>query len=329
MTNRKPFLAALAITIAAQACLRSTKRGVAKTVDEDPSLPSIAIAGTRFHAEAFGDPNAPMIMVLHGGPGGDYRSLLPMRALADDGYYVVFWDQRGAGLSRRHARSSYAMSSYLEDLRLVIEHYSASSKQPIIFIGHSWGAMYATWFINEYGDYNGRIRGAILSEPGAFTKAQLDVFLDEIMAAMPIVAERFNDILWTRQFMTAADHARADYLSGLRSFGGVPSEMHDPEKPEPTWRAGAVVNAKLFSFAQDGFDWTTRLRDYGRPVLFLRGEHGLPQQQELASHYATAELITVRGVGHEGIWERSDEFLAHIRRYLAKVDQRSGSSASR
>ena len=32
--------------------------------------------------------------------------------------------------------------------------------QPFVFIGQSWGAMYATWFINEYGDYGGR-RGCL------------------------------------------------------------------------------------------------------------------------------------------------------------------------
>ena len=50
---------------------------VPKTVEEDPSLPRIEVNGTTLHAEAFGDPSAPMVMMLHGGPGGDYRSLLP------------------------------------------------------------------------------------------------------------------------------------------------------------------------------------------------------------------------------------------------------------
>ena len=80
---------------------------VPATVEDDPSLPRIEVNGTILHAEAYGNPSAPMIMMLHGGPGGDYRSLLPYRALADEGYYVVFWDHRGAGLSKRHDASSY------------------------------------------------------------------------------------------------------------------------------------------------------------------------------------------------------------------------------
>ena len=104
-------LAPLLLPIALAGCLDPDEPGnlVPKTVDEDPALPRIEVAGTLLHAEAFGDPTAPTVMVLHGGPGGDYRSLLPLRALADDGYRVVFWDQRGAGLSQRHDASTYTL----------------------------------------------------------------------------------------------------------------------------------------------------------------------------------------------------------------------------
>src|SRR5580765_7283461 len=97
------FLFALAPLVTGCLCASDPGNLIPKTVAEDPSLPAIDLAGTRFHAEAFGDANAPVLLVLHGGPGSDYRNLLPLQALADDGYRVVFWDQRGAGLSARHA----------------------------------------------------------------------------------------------------------------------------------------------------------------------------------------------------------------------------------
>ncbi len=145
---------AVALCIAPSGCLDPDAPGnlVPATVDDNPSLPRVAIADTLLHSETFGDPTDPMIMVLHGGPGSDYRAMLPLRALADDGFFVVFWDQRGSGLSRRHDADSYSFEGYLEDLRLVLEHYTDAPDQPVVFLGHSWGAMYATWFIDEYGD---------------------------------------------------------------------------------------------------------------------------------------------------------------------------------
>ena len=77
---------------------------VPRTVAEDPSIPAIELNGLRFHAETFGNPAKPVIVMLHGGPGGDYRGMLRLAgrynaySLTDD-YFVVYWDQRGTGKS--------------------------------------------------------------------------------------------------------------------------------------------------------------------------------------------------------------------------------------
>jgi proline iminopeptidase len=316
-----------ALALSATACMDPDDPGnlVPATVEDDPSLPRIAVNGTLLHAEAFGTPGAPMIVVLHGGPGGDYRSLLPYRVLADDGYYVVFWDHRGAGLSKRHSASSYTFDhQYLEDLRQVIEHFGSSPTQRLVFLGHSWGAMYATWFINEHGTYGDRVAGAVLSEPGAFTSAGLEDYLAQQIPPWGYTSEELNDLTWADQFMSPSDHARADFLQAIAAMADAPREHNDPGNPHPFWRKGAVVNRRLLELGLDrGFDWTTRLGAFPPKVLFLRGELNenmpLAHQQELASHYASSQLITVPGVGHEGIWEKQADFLAHIRAYLDDI----------
>jgi proline iminopeptidase len=324
--QRNVLVPILSLALGAIGCLDPDQAGnlVPATVEEDPTLPRIAVNDTVLHAEAFGDPRAPMLLFLHGGPGGDYRQFLPYRVLADEGYYVVLWDQRGTGLSKRHPPSTYTDDVYVEDLRQVIEHFSASSSQPVVLIGHSWGAMYATWFINTYGDYDGRVVGAVVSEPGAFTKAGLEDYIARQFPPFPIDSEELNDVAWADQFMSPEEHARADYMLELGVLSGAPKEHNDPANPLPFWRWGAVVLKKLPQHALDvGYDWTTHLGDYHHKVLFLRGElnENLPlaQQQELASHYASSEVITVNGVGHQVMWERQAESLSHIRAYLAEI----------
>ena len=260
--------------LALGACMDPDEPGnlVPATVVEDATLPRIEVAGALLHAETFGGPAAPTVVVLHGGPGSDYRALLPLRALADDGYRVVFWDQRGTGLSQRFDASTYSFASYLEDLRLVVEH-TVPAGQPFVFVGHSWGAMYATWFINEYGDYGGRLRGAVLSEPGGFNSAQIEAFIARLMASVALTGEQLNDATWSRQFMSAADHARADYLAALFSLRSAPSEHQNPAHPRAMWRAGAVVGDTLKTLADEQpFDWTTNLDAFNHKVLFLRGD---------------------------------------------------------
>jgi len=281
-----------------------------------------------FHAEAFGDPAAPLVFVLHGGPGSDYRGLLPLKALVADGYRVVFWDQRGAGLSKRHNWDEYTESTYLDDLRLIIEHYTVVPDQPLVFIGHSWGAMYLTWFINEYGDYGGRVCGAILSDPGAFTKTQLDLYMKRLFGSLELTGEQVNDITWAEQFLSSGDQARADYLSAQMSMTATPAEHVDPANPPPFWRKGALVHDRLFAMVKDGFDWTTNLKAFPHKVLFLRGDlftaNPLDYQQEMAASYADAEIITIPHVGHEMIWERPDDYLAHTRDYFQEIGFEGG-----
>lgn len=311
--------------LALAGCLDPGQPGnlVPRTVDEDPTLPRIEVQGALLHAEAFGDPAAPTVMVLHGGPGNDYRGLLPLKALADDGYRVVFWDQRGAGLSQRFDADHYSYALYLEDLRLVIEQM-ASPGQPLVFIGHSWGAMYATWFINHHGDYGGRLRGAILSEPGAFNTRQLDQFIDRLFGSVSVTDERLNDVTWSAQFLSRDDHARADYLAALFAMRGAPSEHKDQNNLSPLWRIGSVVSSALIGLAEkEGMDWTTNLKQFGHKVLFLRGDRNtaltLVHQQELAASYASADIVTIPNVGHEMIWERPAEYLAHTRDYFRAI----------
>jgi proline iminopeptidase len=314
----------LALSVQLSGCLCASDPGnlVPKTVEEDPSLPAIELNGTRLHAEAFGDPNAPVIIVLHGGPGTDYRALMPLRALTEDSYRVVFWDQRGTGLSQRHDADTIDLDTYLEDLRLVIEHYAP--EQSVVFIAQSWGAMYATAFINDYGDYNGRIKGAILTEPGAFTDRQLDAFIARLQGSVSLAGEQLNDAFWAGQFLSPADHARADYAASFMARRAAPSEHRDPNNLAPFWRAGAIVNQRLLELAErDGFDWTTNLAAFQHKVLFLRGDLNtaatLEHQQELAASYPNATIETIENVGHEVIWERPDDYLTHARAYLREI----------
>ncbi len=312
------------------ACLDPNAPGnlVPKTVTEDPALPRIELPDTVLHGEQVGDPDGPLLILLHGGPGGDYRYLLPLSELADDGYSLVFWDHRGAGLSQRHDAEAFTWDVPVEDLRRVIENFTTHPDQPIVFIGHSWGAMYATWFINEHGDYGGRVRGAVLSEPGAFTSEQLDSYLVRLFGSIDFFSEDLNDTTWMEQNLTASDHAEADYLFAI-SRGSLPAEHVDPDDPEPMWRSGAVVNqTQLAMAAEDGFDWTTHLDAFSPEVLFLRGElnEAMPlwHQEELAAAYPNSHIVTVPNVGHAVTWETHEAFLAETRTYLATLDLSGG-----
>lgn len=73
---------------------------VPPTVEHDPALEFVELAGYRFHVRTYGDKSLPPVIVVHGGPGGDSNDLYPMQDLARSNY-LIFYDQRGSGLSSR------------------------------------------------------------------------------------------------------------------------------------------------------------------------------------------------------------------------------------
>src|SRR5688572_18481133 len=103
-----PSHSTLLLSLAFAACdIHSVGDLVPETVDEDATLPAVDVNGTRLHLETFGDPDRPAIVFLHSGPGDDFRAMLPLRNEVDgyrleDDHFLVFFDQRGSGLSRRH-----------------------------------------------------------------------------------------------------------------------------------------------------------------------------------------------------------------------------------
>lgn len=273
------------------------------TVDQDPSLPAIAVNGTLLHSEAFGNPGDPLIIVLHGGPGGDYRYLLNCKEFTSEGFRVVFYDQRGSGLSKRHSKDSYSMDLMLDDLGAVIGYYKTAPDQKVFLLGQSWGAMLATAYVNAHPT---EIDGAILCEPGGFTYTQMKEYVSRTHNFDPF-SETMNDAVYLDQFITGREdeHEVLDYKYGL--WATADEKEDSPlgnEGPLPHWRSGAVVNDALFTIAsEDGFDWTTNLHQFDTKVLFVYSEnnkaYGEEHAKAVSAPYNNVQLFRDDDSGHD------------------------------
>jgi proline iminopeptidase len=279
---------------------------VPKTVDLDPSLPSISINGTQLHAEAFGNPNDAMVLMLHGGPGGDYRSLLNAKQLVNNGYYVVFYDQRGSGLSKRHSKSSYSIQIMIDDVKEVIAHYRTSPNQKVFLFGHSWGAILAAAYVNSYPN---SVDGVVFAEPGGFTWNNLKEY-GERSRKIKLFAENTNNVLYIDQFLTGKenDHAILDYkLNISSSFIFEKDNVEGINGLTPFWRNGAVVLNSLAAIAEkDGYDFTPNLHKYNTKVLFLYGSknkaYGFDFAKKEAQNFPNYDIVKIENTGHEMIY---------------------------
>ncbi|WP_369385473.1 alpha/beta fold hydrolase [Limimaricola cinnabarinus] len=111
---------------------------VPATVTGDPSPSRLEGEGVVLHGRVAVPKSAPLFVVLHGGPGGDHRSLLALKGL-NETHRVLFYDQRGAGLSERVAPDRLGVSDHLADLdALIAAHGQGPVGADRPFLGRCW-----------------------------------------------------------------------------------------------------------------------------------------------------------------------------------------------
>lgn len=300
---------------------------VPATVSDDPTLPRVELNGHLFHTQTFGNPDNPVVLVLHGGPGGDHRSLLGLQALADN-YFVVFYDQRGAGLSARVPAEELTYQAMLEDLDAFVAHYGQG--KPVHLVGHSWGAMLASGYLGYAPEKVGR---AVLAEPGFLNAAEAEAWraYQNTLLSGP-------EYLWTAllagfksMHVQGPDaYANEDYLIGV---GILPMFLNHPDNPyhcpgeaydAPSWRWGSTAsNAIQMSATPADLDsLSDHAGGYDKPVLFLAGACntwiGPELQAQHTTLYPAAELTIIPNAGHDMIWDNPDATIPVIRAFLSR-----------
>jgi len=313
--KRKNWIWAFLLPLALVACTKERKINdpgnlVPKTVAEDASIPSIDINGATLHAEAFGHPDSTMVVVLHGGPGSDYRSLLNCKDLAQEGYRVVFYDQRGSGLSERFPGTFYeslgkeVVNLFYDDLRGVIEHYRTHPGQKVILVGDSWGGILGAGYA---GRYPAEVQGLVVSEPGGLLWKDIMEYVGK-SRSFKLWGEYFNDVTYLDQFITGDEneHQILDYKIALM---GASNEITGEgiRTPNLFWRGGAVCNASLGAAGQKYEpDFSEGLDQFEAPVLFIYSEmnkaYQLPWAQKISAPFKHVELFEIPGVGHSEMY---------------------------
>lgn len=296
---------------------------VAATVVDDASLPQIEINGVRLHAETYGDPSNPVIIVLHGGPGGDYRSLLGAKSLADTNF-VVFYDQRGAGLSERVPAEDLTVPTYMAELDAVIDRYSPD--RAVTLLGHSWGAMLATAYL---GDAPEKVARAILLEPGFFTDEEAQDWMAHAkpyMSGLGFYKQAAITAFQSLHVSGPDTSAAQDYMMS----GIIHEFVNHPENPyhcagedfdAAGWRFGATASRTAGKTGAAEIELIAQgAESYPGPVLLLASACndwiGEDAQRVHLSFFQNGELSIVPNSGHDLIWDNPDETMPLIRAFL-------------
>ncbi|HQR02621.1 MAG: alpha/beta hydrolase [Proteobacteria bacterium] len=121
------------------------------------------LGGHRYHVRRWGDPAAPLLILLHGWCDVSASFQFLVDAFHHP-WQVVAPDWRGFGLSEWN-QSHYWFADYLADLDLLLEHCSPDT--PATIVAHSMGGMAASLYAGARPERVGRL--AILEGLGLLT----------------------------------------------------------------------------------------------------------------------------------------------------------------
>ncbi len=278
---------------------------VEKTVDQDNTLPSVVLNNYLFHAEVFGNADDPVVIVLHGGPGADYRYLYSLNSLSDQ-YRVVFYDQRGTGLSPRVPAEGIELNTFIDDLDAFVNHFGRGEK--VFLIGHSWGAMLASAYAGRHPHKVGKL---VLAEPGFLTQETVGVLMSGGWPGFRIV---FGFIgAWVAKWRVAPDgdqYARDDYfLSSVLQLMQAPTEQCAGKLPPlKSWRAGSPNFQATIGRMMDDPEWGATLNfvegieQFSGETLFVVGGcnqlTGAVHQRKHLNYFNRVAMTVIPQAGH-------------------------------
>ena len=127
----------------------------------------INVPESELYVRIRGNAEKPLIINLHGGPGGysgiDIKLMGPA---LEDKYLIAYLDQRGCGKSLTSSDSlRLTVEQYIEDLDIVVDSLkSRYNKKSVNLMGTSWGGMYGFLYmlshqekVNSYACVDGKV----------------------------------------------------------------------------------------------------------------------------------------------------------------------------
>ncbi len=339
MTRKLAILFAVPVTLFVLAFLLTMGASVEKTVEQDPSISSVTIDGITFHSETFGNPDNPVVIVVHGGPGDDYRSLLSLKELSDE-YFVVFYDQRGTGLSPRVDASELTFDLTVSDLDLIVDHYGKGEK--VNLIGHSFGAMVVSPYLGAHPE---KVNKVVLSEPGFLTTETAGMFFTYFAGIMgeSKPESSFEKVKTWFELLHIAEfdnQEKEDYLF-MKSGFSVEGKPRQPEyycngeyatEGPHNWRSSALASSTIqdingqksefITITEQGpnINFVKDVDKFTDKVLFIASECntaiGKSIQEIHIRSFPNAELKIIEDAGHDMFEGRPEAVHAVIRAYF-------------
>ncbi|MGZ5082365.1 MAG: alpha/beta fold hydrolase [Usitatibacter sp.] len=286
------------------------------------------------------DRNNPVLLCLHGGPGGTWSPLTALFVAWEKDFTVVQWDQRGAGKTLESTGASVADTMTIERMArdgIEVAEYLRSRlhKDKVVLLAHSFGSILGVHMARGrpelFSAYVGT--GQVASMPAGLQMGYAQI-LEKARKANDAEAVRKLEASGAPPFATFEKAALYfDVLGKYESDEAALATIGKVVFSAPRFTLWDIVSRNrgfiqipTWRLYQEIF--ATELPslglDFKMPVYFLQGADDDVTPALLAREYFDKieapykEMVTLPGVGHYAVWIAPEKFSLQ----LAKVKSR-------
>jgi pimeloyl-ACP methyl ester carboxylesterase len=278
------------------------------------------------------NPTNPVLLYLHGGPGGSSRFASAAWKRWEQHFTVVHWDQRGTGLTLEKNDEAgcgpLTIERMIEDGIETVEFLTSHlQRTKIILVGHSWGSVLGIHLI----------------------KRRPDLFSAYVGTGQVVNMRRNEEVNYARQMASAVATNNQDAIAALTEIGPPPyferpkirilrewadklaagsgdHVMPRPYPPPMGFSADAIKSLmRGFQFSGDqlfdelcAVDLPSLSVDFEIPIFFFEGTEDQQTPMELAeAYFATIlapykEFVRFEGCHHFVAINKPDDFLNEL-----------------
>lgn len=269
--------------------------------------------GLRLVADAFGDPAAPPVLLLHGGGQTRHAWSGTGEVLAAAGWYAVSLDLRGHGASEWCPRGDYRHAAFAADTAAVARTFD----RPPVLVGASLGGLSSLFALGDARRTGAPPLASALVLVDIATRMQIDG-AKRILAFMSAHPDGFADL-----------HEAADAIASYNPHRPRPKDVSGLEKNLRRHADGryrwhwdpAFVEGRLTPSALDDLrSLDAAAKGLDIPTLLVRGRQSDLLSEEDARHFLElvphARFVDVSGAGHMVAGDRNDHFSRSVVDFL-------------
>jgi pimeloyl-ACP methyl ester carboxylesterase len=274
----------------------------------------------RLHYVDWGNPDAPPLVMVHGGRDHSRNWDWVASALARD-WHIIAPDLRGHGDSAWTSDGSYGFAGFIADLAQLVDQQRLA---PVTLMGHSLGGNICVRYTGIYPDRVKKlvaIEGlglsakAIAERGGRPIADRMQAWIDEQRGLSSRLPHRYPSIDEALKRMQEQNpHLSPEQARHLTQYG-----VNQNEDGTYSWKFDNYFRSRP-PFEMTADDIHGLWRRVTCPALLVHGKESWassPLADGRAAFFSSARVVTVEGAGHWVHHDRLDLYLELVRDFLA------------